>query len=34
MQFKMEEDGFVERQISDKATIDMSGELNRHNVRI
>jgi hypothetical protein len=35
MQLKMEADGFVERLIlSDEATFHISGNMNRHNVRI
>jgi hypothetical protein len=31
-QLKMEEDGFVERLISDEATFHFSGKVNRHSV--
>jgi hypothetical protein len=31
MQLKMEEDGFVERLISDEATFYIGGKMNRHN---
>jgi hypothetical protein len=34
MQLKMEEDGFVERQICDEATFHISGKVNRHSVLI
>jgi hypothetical protein len=35
IQLKMEEDGYVERQIfSDESTFHISGTVNRHNVRI
>jgi hypothetical protein len=32
MQLKVEEDGFVERLISNEATFHISGKVNRHNV--
>jgi hypothetical protein len=31
MQLKMEEDGFIERMISDEATLHISDKVNRHN---
>jgi hypothetical protein len=34
MQLKMEEDGFVEKLISDEATFHICGKVNRHNDRI
>jgi hypothetical protein len=34
MQLKMEENGFVERLISDEATFHISGKVNRRNVCI